>query len=131
MRTTILTAFSLGALLGGCALPDQNLTADEQNQLAPVECRGADQCNKMWQRAQVWIAKNSAYRIQLANDVVITTFNPPEHSTSLGYSVLKEPKGADLFEINSRAGCANMWGCRPHPNKARAALHRFIRETPP
>lgn len=129
IRTLMTCTFT--AFLAACAIPNQPLSAEEQNQLAPVECHGEVQCTKMWQRAQLWIAKNSAYKIQMANDVVIETYNPREHDVNLGFSLVKEPKGGDMYEINSRAGCSNMWGCRPHPNKARAALHRFIRETPP
>lgn len=123
-------AVALAAALTGCAIPNQTLTSEELQQLNPVRCEGADQCGKMWQRAQLWIAKNSAYKVQLANDVVIETYSPREHDPHLGFTVYKEPDGGSAYMINSRAGCRNMFGCQPHPNKGRAALHRYIRETP-
>ena len=117
--------------LAGCTIPQEPpLSADEQNALDPVECKGAQQCGAMWQRAQVWVVNNAGYKIQIANDAVIQTFNPIQPSVALAFTVTKEPKGNDVFEINSRAGCANQFVCRPLPNRARAALHRYLRQTP-
>ena len=124
-------AFVLAAALTGCAIPNQTLTPDEENQLAPIACEGAKQCGDMWQRAQLWIAQRAAMKLQLVTDVVLQTHTDPEqHGTRLSYTVTKEPVGGDRYLMNSTAGCRNMFGCHPHPNKGRAALHRFIRETP-
>jgi hypothetical protein len=130
MRISVHLAALAATLLSACAVPEPVMTADEQNALAPVECRGADQCGRMWQRAQLWLAKNAHYKIQTATDVVIQTYTPVSPSTSLGFTITKEPKGGDNFEIDSRISCANEFGCRHHPKKAKSTLHRYIRETP-
>lgn len=128
--TTRLLQLAIAISLSGCALPQHQLTPDDLLQLAPVRCETADQCGKMWQRAQLWVAKNAGFKIQIANDVVIETFNPSKDSTWLAFTVYKEPVGGGAYLINSRAACDNFIGCFPPPDKGRAALHRYIRDTP-
>lgn len=66
----------------------------------------------MWQKAQLWVAKNSGWKIQLSNDVIIQTFGPGD-STNVAYTITKEPLSQDTYKIVMEASCGNMFGCVP------------------
>ena len=125
-------ALVLCAALTGCALPPpQQLSADEQNALEPVICYEAKHCDAMWGRAQIWVANNAGYKIQLANDSVIQTHGPFRGDVfGLAFTVTKSPRGKGFYEIDSRAACGSTTTCAPDPKKERAALHMHLKATP-
>jgi hypothetical protein len=70
-------------------------------------------------------------KLQLVTDVVLQTHSDPDSSSvRLVYTVTKEPRGGDTYQIRAVAGCRNPFGCSIDPLIARAELHRYIRETP-
>ena len=99
------------ALLSGCAAPAP-LTAEQMEQRRAHICNSSEQCKVMWQKAQLWVAKNSGWKIQLSNDVIIQTFGPGD-STNVAYTITKEPLSQDTYKIVMEASCGNMFGCVP------------------
>lgn len=88
-------AILLALLTAGCA------THYQPSARAGVACEGA-RCDRIWQRAQTWIATNSRYRIQIANDSLIQTYGPHEGiHDAVAYTVTKDqrPDGQTLIAI--------------------------------
>jgi len=96
--------------LAGCAgMQAQNMSAEATE---PLICDGVDQCALYWKRAQLWVAKNSRWKIQSATDVVITTYTPVRSSADFGYQITREPLDAGAKErIVMQPICVNMFGC--------------------
>lgn len=116
-------------ILGGCAnqgtgAVQQTLIAARAN--AAPRCSGETQCRAMWEAAQLWIVKNSRYKVQTATEVVIETFGSVGQSIELAYRALKEPVGGGVYKITLTAGCANWFGCRPDPLAAKADFNRAV-----
>jgi hypothetical protein len=121
LAITLATA----ALLSACASAPTD-PADQLDATTPLYCAGPEQCNLMWRRAQAWVAQNSEMKIQIANDVVLETFNPPEHSLSLGYRILREPQSS-RDEIKIVSICRNIWGCNRSQIGVTASFKRYVR----
>ncbi len=115
---------SVAALISGCAT-QQLLTEEEFAALQPIHCPGKDQCDVIWQRAQLWIAKNSKYRIELANDVVIQTYGPFEADTDLAFRAYREQLPDGTANISFKALCGNWIGCERPPVGAIRDLKEF------
>lgn len=77
----------------------------------PLYCYGVEQCALYWKRAQLWVVNNSGWKIQLATDTLIETYNPIRSSTARGYRITKEPQGNGREQIRIATACANMFGC--------------------
>ena len=116
--------------LSGCAAPEPPFTATELANFEPVECNTPARCTALWQRAQLWVVNFADFKIQINTDVVIQTFNPPEHSVRSGITITREPLGGDRYRINFRAQCPNQFGCRPGEMRLRARFNEYLRETP-
>lgn len=86
-----------------------------------------DQCQEYWQRAQVWIAKHSYWKIQTATDVTIVTYNPTRRDASYGFTVIKEPGVFDMQIITIRMNCGNMFGCSPKPEDVQRAFLYYVK----
>ena len=82
----------------------------------------------------MWVAKNSYWKIQVATDVMISTYNGTEHSTQNSYSLVREPLGDGRERITMRTGCNNIFGCTTRPDVAIRSLYDYVTEdtgTPP
>jgi hypothetical protein len=123
MRALILVC-ALAALAGCATAPSPEVKTAA---LDPLVCVNKAQCDLYWKRAKIWIVNNSAWRIQQADDVVITTFGPTESSANLAYSVMMEPSSGDSARIRIKAICANAFGCEMHPMAAAAAFKSYVR----
>lgn len=79
---------------------------------AGVPCKG-EQCNRVWTRAQTWIATNSAYRIQLVNDTIIQTYGPHEYSSSVAWTITKQERPTEGDSLIVLQGICNgtIYGC--------------------
>lgn len=76
-----------------------------------LECRGA-QCDRMWQAAQVWIAQNAAFRMQIANETVIETFGPRGGPVGAAAFTLTRQRNDIGARLTLRAVCAaTVYGC--------------------
>lgn len=80
-------------ILAGCATTDPKLAEEAAR---PVPCATKQECDVYWQRAQIWITKNSPYRIQVVTDTVLSTYGPSGLSSpGPGYSLARVPNGTD------------------------------------
>jgi hypothetical protein len=119
--------------LSGCAnLP----TVDEsalgapvpKGPVAPVTCASKPECDLKWSRALIWVTKNSPFRLQIANDVMIQTMHDEtlNNSTDPMFTVVKTPLGNGSFEITFDGGCTNPFGCIPSVAASRATFAAFF-----
>lgn len=123
MRPILVLATSL--LFSACAAsPERQALINEYNRTIPT-CQTDAECKAKWDAAQVWVVRNSGYRIQTATDVLIQTFGPLGESMALAMVVLKEPTG-DGYRITISTNCANIFGCRPDAWGAAVQFNRDI-----
>jgi hypothetical protein len=117
----------LGALvLGGCATaPDD--PASNPEAAAPLACINKAQCDLYWQRAQAWIAANSAYRVQNVTDTVIQTYGPIGATFDLAYTVVKTPSADGSGRIAFICACGNLIRCEPTKTQATIEFKRFVK----
>jgi hypothetical protein len=90
----------------------------------PVTCDSG--CAAQWERAQLWIAKHSRLKIQLATDVIIQTYNPPDNSAYFGFTATKEPVGGSTYRISLGVACVNLISCLTRPEDVRAAFYHYV-----
>lgn len=129
MRVRTLCVGAAVVLLAACAAP-QGAGVDPAVAAAatePLFCRGADQCQRYWRRAQLWVAKNSRWKIQTATDVLIETYGSPRSSTDRAYQVLREPGPGGVERIVIRSGCGNMFGCSTNELEVAAQFKTYVR----
>ena len=117
----------LGTLvLAACAsAPDD--PASNPEAAAPLACINKAQCDLYWQRAQAWIAANSAYRVQHVTDTVIQTYGPMGATFALAYTVVKTPSPDGSGRIAIACACGNLIRCEPTKTEATIAFKRFVR----
>lgn len=125
MQTTIrlcmLAASSI--LLGGCLAATPVMLGPAAN-AGPVTCD--TNCTTSWERAQLWLAKHSRWKIQTATDVMIQTYNPPEHDTSYGFTATREPLGGGRYTITLTLHCANFIRCDPKESDVVSAFNYYV-----
>lgn len=115
-------------LLIGCASTGSSI----HTALAPAIESGVTEadcdttCSEQWQRAQLWLAKHSKWKIQTATDAIIQTFNPTGYDPSYGFSVTKEPLGGGRYRITMELACGNPFGCSPKSEDVRAAFYYYV-----
>lgn len=90
---------------------------------SPVLC---DVCKTEWERSQLWLLAHSKWKLQMATDVVLQTFNPIEYDVSFGFQVTKSPK-AGGYQIVMAAICGNPLGCEPEAADVRRAFYHYVR----
>jgi hypothetical protein len=117
----------LCALVVGCG--ETNHVSPETMQIAtaPLICRNADECAQWWQRAQDWVARHSAYKLQTLTDSLIETAGPEGGSGKLAYEITKVTNHDGSATIGYAAHCDSMVGCRPDPWKAGAGFKQFVK----
>jgi hypothetical protein len=111
-------------VLGGCAA-QKPLTDEQRASLQAIECSDKAQCDMIWQRAQLWIGKNSSYRMQTVTDVVIQTYGPFDSKTELAYRAYREPLPGGKAKISFKVLCDNWIGCERPPIDALTELRNF------
>ncbi|MDO9227145.1 MAG: hypothetical protein Q8M09_12455 [Pseudomonadota bacterium] len=112
-------------LLAGCG------TFYRPTATAGVQCDGA-RCERLWQRAQTWLAVNGRYRIQIINDAVIQTYGPHEGVyDAVAYTLTKhqQPNGKVLISI--QGGChPTLYGCVTDPAPLTNLLYAELEAMP-
>jgi len=123
---TIIIISAIALFLQSCATsPERLAQMDEFNRTIPT-CSTEQDCLVKWQAAQVWVTRNSGYRVQIANDVLIQTYGPSGESMALAMSVVKEPTGGSGYRIIVSTSCANIFGCRPNAWESALQFNREI-----
>ena len=72
------------------------------------------------------MTKNAAYKVQVITSVLIETYNPTEHSTSIAARVTREPLGNGRYKFVVQVYCDNMFGCRPDVLDAQLDFNRYV-----
>ena len=98
-------------LLAGCAAPRPRTEAVLPPPAPRLVCHGADECNFVWRRAQAWVADNAGFKIQVATDSVIATYNAPVYPTGWAFQVRRVPMTRDSDQIELRANCGEVPLC--------------------
>lgn len=113
-----------GLLLAGCVgLPtQQQIDYDRIAEESRPQCVGEADCRAKWEAAQIWLTRHSGFKIQVATDVLIETYNPTGYSPNLAMRITKEPQGGGRYLLRLEAWCANVFGCSTDP---RAAVLQF------
>lgn len=119
---------SVPLLAAGCNAVSNRLQA----RLAPAANIGdsvvcSNGCKEEWERAQLWIAKHSLWKIQISTDVLIQTYNPASDLPSYGFSITKEPTGSGNYVIRMSMACGNMFGCDPKPIDVKNAFYYYVK----
>lgn len=73
----------------------------------PIVCIDQQQCGIMWARAEQWVEQNTNWRIQIANNSLISTYGPdPDDSPAPAYTVTREPmaNGQSRIELSINCG---------------------------
>jgi len=113
MRKTSIYILLFWAMTG--CVSQEEINAKRNQYLATIpECRSESSCKSMWEAAQVWVARNAGYKVQVSTDTVIETFNSIGSSTGIAVSVLKVPLGDGHYKIEVNIRCANIFGCTPN-----------------
>lgn len=124
MKNRLLPIIAIIAV-SGCA-SNKPLTTEQTQALTPIQCANKTQCDLFWQKTQVWVAKNSGYRIQTATDVLIQTYGPHGSTTTMAYTVIKEPDSNGGATLSMRAACDNWIGCDIPPVDAIMAYRKYL-----
>ena len=112
------------ALVLLCGCPATKLDVGPATGAQPATCDSG--CAAEWERAQLWIVKHSHMKIQLATDVTIQTYNPPDNSTYFAFGVTKEPIGEGKYRITMGMGCVNLISCGSRPEDIKAAFNYYV-----
>lgn len=83
-------------------------------------------CGVMWERAQVWLATHARYKIQIATDALLETYNPIDHDPDYGFSVVKEPAPSGAHWIVMTTTCGNWFGCSPRAADVIRAFYYYV-----
>lgn len=114
MRRFFLIAAVL-ALTGCASAPPAPpvYVSPEDTELAytPLICDGAQQCSVYWKRAQFWVVGASSYRIQIATDSLIETYNPPKFQPGWGFRIVRVPLDGLRERIVLTPKCEPASGC--------------------
>lgn len=90
-----------------------------------VDCDAS--CTLEWQRAQLWLAKHSAWKIQSSSEVIIQTYNGTQYSPTYAFNVTKEPTGSGTYRISMGLACGNALGCNPNALDVRTAFLYYVK----
>lgn len=124
MKKTSALLLGIFTLVGCAQKVSPQVAAQAQ---APIYCENKKQCDIYWSKAKAWIAMNSGWKIQMADETIITTYTPIGNSAILGYQVVKTPIGGERYEIVVQTACANMFGCIPNASEQTAKLKNYIK----
>jgi len=124
----MLRAIWLALAVAGCAVAPPDDPRVNAEAVEPLVCTSRAQCDIYWQRAQVWVANNSEYRIRVATDVLIETFGPFGSKVDLAYRITRLPDNSGGARIYIVAACDNFIRCYPPRTDAIIAFKRFVRQ---
>lgn len=113
-------------LLAGCSSTPEMSDELKAELYAPIICEEPD-CKLLWERAMFYVSNNAGFKMQIANDSLIETFNPTDYSVKLAYRIQKQPLGGGKYKILTSAWCANLFGCHPDQYEAILKAKRYIR----
>lgn len=115
------------ALTGCAASPElQKIQREVADHMPTCNADIPKQCAQMWEAAQVWVVQNSAFKLQIATDVLLETYGPPAYDTRIAVRVLKEPTGPGSYRFNATVYCSNIFGCSPNQWVALRDFQQYV-----
>lgn len=127
MRGLAPAALVSAAFLAGCMSTQRNEIQANPEAMAPLTCSGKEECDRYWQRAQAWIALNSAYKIQTQSDATLQTHGPINSRVELAYTITRVPEANGSARILIAPSCGNIFGCSPNPAEAIVSFKRYVK----
>lgn len=123
------TAMASAALCACATFPHDAPVDAETEAIAsePLMCSSEEQCKLFWQRAQFWLATNSAYKMQVISDTILETYNGPRGSVNFSYRVFMERNQGGSARIWIHAFCANDFGCAEPTKAVFAKFKTYVR----
>lgn len=122
----LLVIGAASTMLFGCAAsPELQATQAELRRTIPT-CSGTEDCNAKWEAAQLWVVKNSGWKIQYQSNVLIETYNATGSSPRIAVRVTKEPMGGGKYQLIVNVWCDNIFGCQPNAWDAALDFNRQI-----
>lgn len=107
-----LLAAATAIALGGCASRAPELSPSQAEELnRPLTCEGAEACGKLWRRAQIWVSENAGYKIQVATDAIIETYNAPTYSSTWAMKLVRLPREGAKEEFRISMSCGQVPLC--------------------
>lgn len=114
-------------IVAGCATdsPERQAKLAELQRTIPT-CSSTEECNEKWEAAQLWVVKNSGWKIQIQSNVLIETYNSINHSPNIAVRVTKEPIGGGKYNLLVRVWCDNAFYCNPNTIDAALDFNRTV-----
>jgi hypothetical protein len=125
-KKALLAALCLVAM-AGCSTQGQVDPDVMQIATRPLTCSNKAECDLWWQRAQAWVASNSKYKIETANDSLIQTAGPDGGKRALAFQITRAAGPDGTVTIGFSAHCDSSLGCKPNPWEAGADFKRYVR----
>lgn len=119
---------SLLLAVAACATREPLSPSQREEFEQPLQCKGAEACSKLWRLAQIWVAENAGYKIQLATDAVIETYNATSYSTRWAMRVVRIPKVGDVEQIELTPSCGDAPICGVSAEKLIIRFKRALRQ---
>lgn len=125
----IVATFALA--LAGCGLPAKAPSSMTSAEVAeyntPIDCDGAEECGLLWRRAQAWVVQNSGFKIQIATDAIVETYNPPTYSTRWAFRITRTPITKTRERIQVEPNCGEVPLCSRRKDSMVAAFNAYLR----
>lgn len=99
------------ALMAACASTPPLSPSQYREVYTPLTCEGADECGKLWRRAQIWVAENAGFKIQVATDAVIETYSAPAYSSKWAMRLVRIPREGAKEELQLTLSCGQVPLC--------------------
>ncbi len=115
-------------LLTSCATTPSSAIQAKRAELeatTPI-CIDEKDCKVKWEAAQLWIVHNAGFKLQIATDVLLQTYNATGGSPSIAVQATKEPLGGGKYKIGVVISCDNMFSCVPNQWDAALAFNRTV-----
>lgn len=125
-----VTCLPLSACVSQAAL-DLNAEYQADYLRTRQTCDNPGECKAMWEAAQVWVAKNAAFKIQTQTDLIIETYNSPFKDSGLAVRVMREPLGDGTYLLTITADCGMSYNkdCDVHPGAAVVDFNATMKAT--
>ena len=113
MRIALAALIVLSACASRGPMPAAPTDADLIDSKVPLRCTSKEQCDRWWRAAQVWVVKNSGYKVQVATDAILQTFNAASGNSSWAFQITRSPHldGGEIFELDG--ACGRFSACSP------------------
>jgi hypothetical protein len=105
-RIALIALLLISACVSRGPTPSAPSDADLTDSKLLVRCNSKDQCDRWWRTAQVWVVKNSGYKVQIATDAILQTYNATPGKTSWAFQITRSPHldGGEIIEIDGSCG---------------------------